>query len=54
MSKGSKQRPTNKSKFDKNYGNINWKKKPPELSAEQMTILLKEVKLAYKKDENND
>ena len=51
MSKGSKQRPTNKSKFDKNYGNIDWNKKPPELTDKQINILLKEVKLAFKKDD---
>jgi sulfatase maturation enzyme AslB (radical SAM superfamily) len=27
MSKGSKQRPTKKPEFDKNYDNINWDKK---------------------------
>ena len=27
MSKGSKQRPTNKLQFDTNYTNINWSKK---------------------------
>tara|TARA_A100001011_G_scaffold383947_1_gene455876 strand:+ start:728 stop:883 length:156 start_codon:yes stop_codon:yes gene_type:complete len=50
MSKGSKQRPTNKPKFDKNYGDIDWKRNTPVLNQEQIDTLLKEVKVAFKKD----
>lgn len=50
MSKGSKQRPTNKLKFDKNYSDIDWKRNTPVLTQEQVAILLKEVKVAFKKD----
>lgn len=54
MSKGSKQRPTNKSKFDDNYNQINWSKNPPKLTKKQIEILKKEVRKAFKVDENND
>ena len=50
MSKGSKQRPTDKLQFDENYDNINWnkmdKEKEPRLTKEQMKMLLKDVKTA--------
>ncbi len=54
MSKGSKQRPTNKLQFDKNYNNINWSKEPKKLTKEQIEILKKEVRKAFKIDENNN
>lgn len=54
MSKGSKQRPTNKSKFDDNYNQINWSKNTPKLTKEQIGILKKEVRKAFKVDENNN
>ena len=73
MSKGSKQRPTNKNKFDKNYQDIDWgsnlsdnnlsalqqliqdtnDEAASKLPEEQISILLKEVKLAFH-DENNN
>jgi len=49
MSKGSKQRPGNKLKFDENYQNINWKKNPPQLTLEQLKELNDHVKVAFKK-----
>ena len=44
MSKGSKQRPTNKTKYDQNYDDINWSKK---------IITIKKVEIKPKKDEDN-
>ena len=50
MSKGSKQRPTKKLQFDKNYSNINWTKmKEPKLTKNQEQELMKHVKKAFKK-----
>lgn len=54
MSKGSKQRPGSKLKFDENYQNINWKKATPQLTQTQLKELSAHVKIAFKKDENND
>lgn len=57
MSKGSKQRPTDQSKFNKNYNEIDWKKhhkEIPVLTENQKDILLREVKVAFKKDEDNN
>ena len=38
MSKGSKQRPTNKLQFDKNFDSINWSKKKPNIKVTNKTI----------------
>ena len=43
MSKGSKQRPTNKLQFDENYSNIKWNKEP-KLTDKQMKELMNVVK----------
>ncbi len=43
MSKGSKQRPTNKLQFDENYSNIKWNK-DPKLTDKQMNELMNVVK----------
>lgn len=43
MSKGSKQRPTNKLQFDENYNNIKWNREP-KLNVKQMEILTNIVK----------
>ena len=53
MSKGSKQRPTNKLQFDKNYNSINWNNEP-KLTKEQIKTLKKEVRKAFKTNENNN
>ena len=54
MSKGSKQRPTDKTKYNNNYNNINWSKEPSKLTRGQTVILQKEVKKALKNNENNN
>lgn len=53
MSKGSKQRPTNKLQFDKNFDSINWNNEH-KLMKEQIKILKKEPRKVYKINENNN
>lgn len=52
MSKGSKQRTTNKLQFDKNYANINWNKEP-KLTDKQMKELMKVVRERILHNEDN-
>ena len=52
MSKGSKQRTTNKLQFDENYDNIVWSKEP-KLNDKQIKELIKIVKKPKPCNENN-
>ncbi len=62
MSKGSKQRPTDKKKFDQNYDNIDWTSwrepgaaiEKAKLSKEQMKQLLDIVKNVRNQSQNEE
>jgi hypothetical protein len=49
MSKGSKQRPTNKLQFDENYSNIKWNKKPKLNDKQMKELTMKELTNIVKK-----
>ena len=59
MSKGSKQRPTDKRAFDQNYDNIDWRSWSkddlvPKLSKEEMEELLDVVRVVRDKLANEE
>ena len=59
MSKGSKQRPTDKKAFDHNYDNIDWRswskdELVPELSKEEMEELLDVVRVVREQLANEE